>query len=163
MVFGLSVILGGCATTHSVSKMPEAAPNKMQAQLPDFSTIGQASPTGTGLKLVIPGDSLFKVGHTYLSHDGTKMIDNLATVLAKYPADSVTVAVYTDNSGGDAENLKVSTHRADRVKKELVKEGVAVDHVTAMGMGDASPVGDNTSDQGRAQNRRAEFVMAVSQ
>lgn len=163
IALGFSVILDGCATTHSASKTLETAPNKMQAQLPDFSGLGQASLVDTGLKLEVAGDSLFKVGHTYLSQEGGQKIDALASVLSKYPGDSVTVVVYTDNSGTDAKNLKASQRRADRIKKELLKQGISVDRVTAMGKGDAEPVAVNDTEEGRAQNRRAEFDITLSQ
>ncbi len=162
MWFSLSLALAGCGTTRSVTKAPAAPPNKMQAQLGDFSALGQASLSNDGLQLVVAGDGLFKSGHTYLSHVGAKTVDALAAVLGKYPADSVTVTVYTDNSGGDAENLKVSQRRADHIKKELVKQGVSVDHVTALGKGDADPVVDNTTEEGRAQNRRAKFLITTT-
>ncbi len=161
MWFGLSVALAGCGTTRSVTKAPAVPPNKMQAQLPDFSALGQASLANGEVQLAVAGDSLFKPGHTYLNQEGVKTIDALAAVLGKYPADSVTVAVYTDNSGGDAENLKVSQRRADHIKKELVKQGVSVDRITALGKGDVDPVGDNTTEAGRAQNRRAEFQVTT--
>jgi outer membrane protein OmpA-like peptidoglycan-associated protein len=163
MMVGLAVVLAGCSTTRSVNRTPEPPTNRLQAQLPDFSTIGQASLSDTGLKLVVAGDSLFKPGHTFLSDDGVNKINALAAILSKYPGDSVTVVVYTDNSGTDAKNLKVSKRRADRIQKELVKQGISVDRVTTMGKGDVAPVAANDTEEGRAQNRRAEFDIAFSQ
>lgn len=157
ILLSLSVGLVGCGTTHGVTKATAAPPNKMRSQFADFSGLGNATLTDSGLKLVVSSDSLFKPGHTALDADGLKTVGSLAAVLGKHPTDSVTVAVYTDNGGGDAANLKVSKRRADRIKKELVKKGVSLDHVTAMGEGDADPIGDNTKDAGRAQNRRVEF------
>jgi outer membrane protein OmpA-like peptidoglycan-associated protein len=157
VVLGLLFVLAGCGTAHNAVKMAAPAPNKMKPQLADFSALGQASLTDSGLRLVVPSDSLFKTGHTALSSNGLKAVDALAMVLGKYPSDSLTVAVYTDNGGGDAVNLKVAKRRADRIKKELLKQGVSVDHVTAMGKGDVDPVGDNATDAGRAKNRRVDF------
>ena len=159
---GFSLILGGCATTSKMSKAPMSN-NKMRAQLPDFAALGGASLDKAGVKLVVAGDDLFKAGHSYLSTDGAQKIDAVAAVLSKHPGDSVTVAVYTDNTGTDAKNLKVSQRRADHIKKELVKKGVSQDRITAMGKGDADPVAANDTDNGRAQNRRAVFSIAMAQ
>jgi OmpA-OmpF porin, OOP family len=66
---------------------------------------------------------------------------------------------HTDNVGGAAANLKLSQDRAAAVKAYLVQNhGVAADRLTTAGLGDTKPIADNTSDAGRAQNRRVELV-----
>jgi outer membrane protein OmpA-like peptidoglycan-associated protein len=66
---------------------------------------------------------------------------------------------HTDNVGGAAANLKLSQDRAAAVKAYLVQHfGVAADRLTTAGFGDTKPVADNTSEAGRAQNRRVELV-----
>lgn len=160
-VFALPVLWGGCATAGHVAKST-APSNAMKAQLNDFAILGGASLTANGLKLVVSGDSLFKKGSSSLSKDGVAKVDALAATLSKYPKDSVTAMVYTDSTGTDAKNLKVSQRRADHIKKELVKKGIPVDLVTVMGKGDADPVAGNDTEDGRAQNRRAEFDIASS-
>jgi len=76
----------------------------------------------------------------------------------KYPNTKVEVVGYTDSQGSDAYNLKLSQKRADAVKKYLVDKGhVKADMITAVGKGEADPVGDNKTKEGRFQNRRVEI------
>lgn len=157
LALGLAALLGGCATAPKMSKAPAATDNGMKAQLAAFATLGGASLTDNGLKLVVLSDSLFKKGSSYLNADGVQKIDALAAVLLKYPGDSATVVVYTDSSGTDAKNLKISQRRADHIKKELVKQGLSLDRLMVEGKGSADPVAANDTENGRAQNRRAEF------
>ena len=162
-ILGLSAVLTGCATAPKMAKSPAQGRHTMKAQLADFAILGGASLDEAGVKLVVPSDSLFKKGSSFLSKDGVQKVDALAATLSKYSADSVTVIVYTDNTGTDAKNLKISQHRADRIKRELVKQGISVDRVTVVGKGDVNPVAANDTDNGRSQNRRAEFDIASSQ
>lgn len=66
---------------------------------------------------------------------------------------------HTDNAGAAAANLKVSQDRAAAVKTYLVQtHGIVADRLTTSGLGDTKPIAENTSDEGRAKNRRVELV-----
>jgi len=65
---------------------------------------------------------------------------------------------HTDNVGAKDANLKLSRDRADSVKAYLVKGGVVASRLTTAGFGDAQPVADNGTEEGRAQNRRVVLV-----
>ena len=65
---------------------------------------------------------------------------------------------YTDNSGAAAHNLTLSQQRADAVKDQLVKMGIDASMLTTKGFGDTKPISDNNTPEGRANNRRVEFV-----
>ena len=64
---------------------------------------------------------------------------------------------HTDSDGTPEANLKLSEKRAAAVKNYLVKKGVSADLLTAVGKGDTSPVADNETSEGKAQNRRTEI------
>jgi outer membrane protein OmpA-like peptidoglycan-associated protein len=64
---------------------------------------------------------------------------------------------HTDNVGGKGANQKLSDDRAATVVGWLVKNGVDKARLTAKGYGDTQPVAENTSDEGRAKNRRVEL------
>ena len=67
---------------------------------------------------------------------------------------------YTDSRGSSSRNLDLSQRRAEAVRSYLVSRGVPSDRIVAKGMGPDRPVADNTSAEGRAQNRRVEIVVA---
>ena len=71
----------------------------------------------------------------------------------KYEVDG-----HTDNSGGAAHNLTLSQQRADAVKQQLVAMGISADRLTTKGLGDTKPISENTTIEGKANNRRVEFI-----
>ena len=75
-------------------------------------------------------------------------------------AAKLEVAGYSDNVGGDQQNLLLSKKRAESVRAFLVRTGVPADSLTAQGYGDAHPVASNDTESGRFANRRIEFVEA---
>lgn len=86
-------------------------------------------------------------------------LNRAARYIKANPAMEVEIAGYTDNKGTDAYNLDLSQRRANSVRDYLITKGVEANHVTAKGYGKASPVADNDTEDGRAQNRRVEFVV----
>jgi outer membrane protein OmpA-like peptidoglycan-associated protein len=84
-------------------------------------------------------------------------LDRLASVLAAYPSVTLEVSGYTDAEGSSAYNLRLSTSRAQAVVDYLVLRGVDRARLTAVGHGEADPIGDNATADGRARNRRIEI------
>jgi len=84
-------------------------------------------------------------------------IKNLADFMKQYPATHTTVEGHTDSVGPDAYNQKLSQRRADAVKKVLTQQyGVESSRVQSVGYGKTRPVADNSTEAGRAVNRRVE-------
>ena len=76
------------------------------------------------------------------------------------PALTAQVVGYSDNSGSDAANQKVSEQRSDAVKQYLIsRHGIDASRITTEGRGSAEPVGDNATAEGRRQNRRAVVIL----
>jgi outer membrane protein OmpA-like peptidoglycan-associated protein len=69
------------------------------------------------------------------------------------------VEAHTDDQGSDAANQALSQRRAEAVKKALADSGIAASRITAVGRGEAAPVADNTTAEGRARNRRVEITV----
>ena len=93
-------------------------------------------------------------GSTTLSPSSTDQLHDVAAILQAYPKAKVTIGGYTDNTGNANANLKLSQSRASSIMGALTTQGVAADRMTAKGYGDSHPVGDNSTEAGRAQNRR---------
>ena len=87
----------------------------------------------------------------------------LAQILAfhrAHPQQKLTIEGHTDNVGSEAVNAELSAKRAAAVVAELVKQGAAARLLTPVGRGAAQPVAPNTSDAGRARNRRVTVVLS---
>lgn len=89
-------------------------------------------------------------------------IDNVASLMKAIPTLAIEVRGHTDstNSTGDPDhNQKLSQRRAEAVRDALVKRGIAAARINAIGFGDSRPVASNSTEEGRATNRRTEFVV----
>lgn len=89
-------------------------------------------------------------------------LENVAALMRGFPNMRIEVRGHTDNQNSTKDpdfNKKLSGRRADAVKAELVRMGVSSDRITTSGLGDTVPLADNATEEGRAQNRRTEFVV----
>ena len=80
-------------------------------------------------------------------------------MLTQYPETTITVAGHTDNTGNDRINNPLSENRARSVASYLTGRGVAASRISTVGYGSRSPVADNSTESGRAQNRRVEILI----
>jgi outer membrane protein OmpA-like peptidoglycan-associated protein len=96
-----------------------------------------------------------------LTAESNEQLDNIATILRAYPRANVTIAGYTDSSGSEAANLALSRARANAVAARLTAAGVSSERVHAAGYGSEMPMADNSTEAGRAQNRRVELEAGV--
>jgi outer membrane protein OmpA-like peptidoglycan-associated protein len=132
-----------------------------QAQAQQEQTLAdlKARQTSQGLVLTL-GSLLFQSGKADLAPGAQGPIDELATFLRQNPDREVQIQGYTDNTGRDSTNLNLSRQRADAVRAALVARGISPARISAEGLGDASPVADNSTPEGRQMNRRVEVVVA---
>jgi outer membrane protein OmpA-like peptidoglycan-associated protein/Holliday junction resolvase-like predicted endonuclease len=86
------------------------------------------------------------------------VVEAIAGVLRQHPDAKVEIGGHTDSWGDPQENLKLSQRRAAAVKAQLVTLGIDEGRMTDLGFGDTKPVADNTTAEGRFQNRRIEFL-----
>jgi len=94
-----------------------------------------------------------------LTGESRPTVETLAAILKAYPNVQSRVVGYTDNQGDPAANKTLSDARAATVKRELVALGVGAERVETAGMGEADPIADNATEEGRAKNRRTELVI----
>jgi len=97
---------------------------------------------------------LFETNAATLKPESKEQLHNVAEILKAYPNVKVKVGGYTDNTGDANANLKLSQDRATVVVTELVALGVPASRLSGEGYGQQYPVADNSTEQGRAQNRR---------
>jgi OOP family OmpA-OmpF porin len=102
----------------------------------------------------------FQTGSARLAETATALIEAMASKLRELPADqTLLIRGHTDNRGARSANLLLSRRRAEAVLKALVAAGIPAERLKSEGRGPDEPVAPNTSDQGRAQNRRVEFKL----
>jgi outer membrane protein OmpA-like peptidoglycan-associated protein len=102
---------------------------------------------------------LFDTGSATLQPQSDDQLRAIATILKAYPNAHVKIGGYTDNVGSPAENLRLSEERAANVRAQLVGLGIQPDRLEAEGYGETHPVADNSTDTGRAMNRRISMLV----
>ena len=103
----------------------------------------------------------FATGSSEIAEDSKYILDEIGKQLIHFPNLYIRVEVHTDSVGDPGMNLQLSQERAGSVKKYLLKNfpKIKKDHLIAKGYGDKKPVASNDTDQGRAKNRRTEFII----
>jgi len=96
----------------------------------------------------------FATGSATLKPESHAELDNIAAILTNCPSVRMMIAGYTDSVGSADSNLRLSRNRANAIVAQLVGKGVSSDRLAAEGYGEEYPVADNTTEEGRAQNRR---------
>jgi len=99
----------------------------------------------------------FDTGLATLKPSSYKALNDLAEVMLLKTTLVIEIAGHTDNTGTSEINKKLSQDRADAVRNYLIKKGIAANHIIAKGYGDTEPIADNTTDEGKAKNRRTEI------
>lgn len=113
--------------------------------------------------VVTMGDVLFATGRAELFPGAQRSVDQLATVLQRYPERRVLIEGFTDNVGSDASNLALSQRRAEAFRQALQARGITADRMEVRAHGEALPVADNSTPAGRQRNRRVEILFSDGQ
>jgi outer membrane protein OmpA-like peptidoglycan-associated protein len=100
----------------------------------------------------------FDTNKATLKPDGEEAVAEIAKALEESADLKIAINGYTDNTGKDSDNLQLSKNRAKTVLDALVKRGIGKERLTSEGFGSANPIADNTSEEGKAANRRVELV-----
>jgi len=111
------------------------------------------------LIIALAGDILFDTGKAKLKDEAAGVLRELAGVLKAMGDRNFQVAGHTDDQGEEEKNWGLSTDRAVTVVRFLIKEGVAGKALSAGGYAFFQPVADNGTPEGRAKNRRVEFLL----
>jgi OOP family OmpA-OmpF porin len=102
----------------------------------------------------------FQTNSARLIGDSEQVLNRVAKQLKEHPRLRIELQGFTDSVGSNQRNLQLSQQRADAVRTYLLDQGVTASQVVARGYGETQPVADNTSAEGRAQNRRVVMYVA---
>jgi OOP family OmpA-OmpF porin len=109
--------------------------------------------------LLAKGRIQFESGRATIDPDSAGLLDRLIETASRCPNANIEIAGHTDGVGDEASNQALSEKRAQAVTDYLVKAGLPADRFTATGYGSTQPVAGNDTDEGKAQNRRIDFVV----
>jgi outer membrane protein OmpA-like peptidoglycan-associated protein len=127
------------------------------ADLAKFASVKQEE---RGMVITLSGGVLFASAKSELLPAAVLKLNSVAEALVQQDPDSkMVVEGHTDSQGAAGYNQDLSQRRADAVRNHLVGRGIAADRITSQGFGLSRPVADNTSTEGRANNRRVEIVV----
>ena len=122
--------------------------------------VDTSSPVMPELSKPVVFNSVFFASDSYeLQPESFPALDSLADFLLAFPEYSIEIRGHTDNSGQAEKNRRLSEERARAVALYLVSKGVDKKRVSWKGFGDTVPVADNATAEGRAKNRRVEYVL----
>jgi len=118
---------------------------------------------GEGIMLTMPAGILFESSKYDLTSTATGEITKLATILKKYPDTNILITGHADASGVKEKNQTLSEQRAQAVVTFLGTQGVDPARMQSLGKGDNEPVADNSTPEGRTQNRRVEVAIYANE
>lgn len=141
------------ATQSNISQQEQQFRQRLQ-----HSAIG-VERVGEQIRLTMPDTITFAVGKAVLKPEVQYSLQEMATVLTRYPQSRVDIAGHTDSTGSDAINNPLSQRRARAVANALIRHGVGKNRIRAVGYGSTQPILPNNTPEGRAVNRRVEILV----
>jgi outer membrane protein OmpA-like peptidoglycan-associated protein len=132
----------------------------LRAQLlKQLNDVLQTTDTSRGL-VVNMADVLFETAKYNLSNDAQLKLAKLSGIIQAHPGLNLAIEGYTDTTGSEDFNMKLSQQRADTVRQFLVSQGLSPDIIISKGLGPTNPVADNSTAAGRKANRRVEIILS---
>jgi outer membrane protein OmpA-like peptidoglycan-associated protein len=154
----IGATVGGVAGAIIGKKMDQQA-----AEMGKVLGDAEVKREGEGIVINFKEKVLFAYNRYDLSSSAQANLDKLKEILNKYPDTDITVIGHTDAIGSDSYNQTLSEQRANSVNTYLRQNGISSTRLKAIGKGESDPVATNDTDEGRAQNRRVEFVITANE
>ena len=133
---------------------------KLRETMDRLAALAAVKEEPRGLVITLSGSVLFATDKSELLTSASSRLDEVAEALKAQPDRSITVLGFTDSTGTLEHNQDLSERRAKSVRAYLIGRGVDAARLTAIGKGPKDPVAENSSPEGRANNRRVEIVLA---
>ncbi|WP_369410844.1 OmpA family protein [Desertivirga brevis] len=149
--------IGGVAGAYIGRKMDRQA-EEIKRNVPGAEVI----PAGEGLIVKFNSGILFDTGKSDLKDAARTNIQNLAASMKNNPETNIMIIGHTDAVGSDDFNMGLSQQRANSVRDFALSQGISSSRLSTVGKGEAEPIADNTSESGKAQNRRVEIVIVAN-
>ncbi len=150
----LGAAIGGAAGAYIGNYM-----DKQAAEIEKDIEGAHVERVGEGIKITFKSGILFDVDKSELKSMAKADIQKLAVILNKYPDTQILIEGHTDSDGTDEHNRELSIRRAQSVATDLSTHQVIATRFTVMGYGEAQPITDNATADGKQQNRRVEIAI----
>ena len=137
--------------------------NYLDKQAQELQAVTNARRTENGILVNLKSSLLFSTDSAVLKPAAVEQIAQLGDILARYPDDRIRIEGHTDSTGSTAHNEQLSLQRAAAVRDVLATRGVNPRQMLVEGAGEARPIADNSTPEGRAENRRVELHIDVPQ
>jgi outer membrane protein OmpA-like peptidoglycan-associated protein len=154
----IGAAVGGVSGTLIGKKMDKQA-REIENRVPG----AKVERVGEGIVVEFSEKILFGFDKSDLSASAEGNLDKLVSVLKEYPDTNIEIQGHTDSKGADAYNMGLSERRASAVSTYLRNRGVSSSRVTTKGYGETAPVASNDTEDGRAQNRRVNFLITANE
>jgi len=118
---------------------------------------------GEGIVVEFSEKILFGFDRSDLNASAEDNLDKLVNILKEYPDTNIEVQGHTDSKGTEAYNQGLSERRANAVATYLRNRGINSSRITTKGYGETAPVAGNDTEEGRAQNRRVNFLITANE
>jgi len=105
----------------------------------------------------------FETGKDVIKKESNIILNQIVKVLNENPSYLIEIQGHTDNVGKPEMNLELSAKRANAVRNYMIANKISESRITAKGFGDTRPVASNATAQGKAKNRRVEFVVSFQE
>jgi outer membrane protein OmpA-like peptidoglycan-associated protein len=149
--------VGGTAGGFIGKRMDKQAA-EIQNAIPSAEVIRE----GEGIIVKFDSGILFDFDSSNLKAAAKENVRTLAASLNEYPGTDIKIVGHTDNKGAESYNMSLSERRAAAVKAYAVAQGVPSSRLSTLGKGFSEPIADNTTEAGRAANRRVEIVIVAN-
>jgi outer membrane protein OmpA-like peptidoglycan-associated protein len=136
------------------------AEKRAKEALENLAKMASIKEESRGMVITLSGAVLFPSGQAVLLPAAMSSLDNVVTALKSTPDRNIMVEGHTDSVGTRAYNIDLSLRRADSVRQYLVSRGLPGEIVKAQGLGPDRPIADNSTPDGRANNRRVEIIVS---
>lgn len=155
----LDEVLGTAAVGAGLGAGVGVYMDKQQRQLEQIESVDVERVDEETLRVNFDGDILFAVDSSILSEPSKRDLDEFAWVMNEYPKTGILIQGHTDATGSEEYNLRLSERRAEAVQHYLIWNDVDASRMEAIGYGEAHPVADNATAQGRQLNRRVSILV----
>jgi outer membrane protein OmpA-like peptidoglycan-associated protein len=156
----IGAAVGGAAGAVIGRQMDKQA-GEIRSNVPNAEVIHK--PGEEGIIINFKSGVLFDFDKTNLTPASVKSIEELSSILDKYPDTDVLIEGHTDNKGSDSYNQTLSEKRAGAVSDYLRQKKINSSRLKTVGYGENQPVASNDSEEGRSQNRRVTFVITANE